>query len=229
MRVRLYAVVVVSLAMLGAPARAQDTGDSAATVGTNGDILLLPREREIALAESAGPADVAKSATIYVLNQGGYQVARQGTNGFSCIVERSEPETLEPTCFDPEGTEVLLPKVLESATLRGAGKSAAEVEKSIAEGYSSGKFRAPRRGGVAYMLSKENKVSNGQRVISYPPHVMIYAPYVTNKDIGADFSNPFHPWVLSEGTPNAYIMVVVGEPSPPKDAAASQPSPEHDH
>ena len=38
---------------------------------------------------------------------------------------------------------------------------------------------------------------------------MIMAPYVTNKDIGADFSAPGLPWVLNEGRPDAYIIVTV--------------------
>jgi hypothetical protein len=173
---------------------------------------IMPREQEMALAESAGPPGVAKAASIYVLERGtGYAVARQGTNGFACLVNRDRADTLEPECFDPEGAESILPVVLEGARLREQGVAAAEIDRRIAEGFQSGKYRAPRRGGVTYMLSKENKVFNGRRVISYPPHVMIFAPYVKNADIGADFKNPWMPWVLGEGTPHAYIMVVVRE------------------
>jgi hypothetical protein len=37
---------------------------------------------------------------------------------------------------------------------------------------------------------------------------MIYAPYLTNKDIGATGKDPNAPWVLNEGSPHAYIIVV---------------------
>ncbi len=185
---------------------------------------IIPREEEIALAESAGPPGVAKDATIYVLERGkGFTIAREGKNGFACIVNRDRADTLEPECFDPEGVASILPTALERARLREEGKSAAEIDKSIAEGYASGRFRAPRRGGVTYMLSTKNRVFNGQRVISYPPHVMIMAPYVKNSDIGADFKNPMMPWVLGEGTPHAYIMVVTTE-WPPKPDAAKPPA-----
>jgi hypothetical protein len=61
------------------------------------------------------------------------------------------------------------------------------------------------------MLSAENHVFNGQKVINYAPHVMVYAPYATNKDIGAGGNNPFMPWVLNEGSPHAYIIVMTGK------------------
>ena len=78
----------------------------------------LAREREIALAESAGPASIARAATIYVLKRGGFDIARKGENGFACIVTREDEGSLEPQCFDPEGVETLLPVALERARLR---------------------------------------------------------------------------------------------------------------
>lgn len=167
----------------------------------------LPRDREIALAESAGPPAVAKAASIYVLERGGFALAREGTNGFACLVTREDEGSQEPQCFDPEGVETLLPVAFERAKLMEEGLDRAAINARIGEGYASGKFRAPRRGGVVYMLSKENRVFNGERIVNYPPHVMVMAPYVTNKDIGADYSDPAMPWVLGEGTPGAYIIV----------------------
>ncbi len=180
---------------------------------------LLPTETEIAIAESAGPASVSTSATIYVLKRGGFEVARKGDNGFACIVTRHDKGSFEPQCFDSEGVESLLPVALERARLLERGESRTEIEKVIEQGYESGRFHAPKRGGVTYMLSTENRVFNGEKIIRYPPHVMIMAPYVTNKNIGADFSDPYLPWVLNEGKPSAYIMIVIkqdqGMPSTP--------------
>ena len=48
---------------------------------------------------------------------------------------------------------------------------------------------------------------NGQRVIKYHPHVMSYAPYLTNADIGSNGKDPYAPWILNEGSPHAYIVV----------------------
>lgn len=177
---------------------------------------LLAKDREIALAESAGPPAIARGATIYVLKRGGFDVARKGGNGFACIVTREDEGSLEPQCFDPEGVATLLPVALERARLREAGRSRDAVDAEIAKGYAAGKYRAPRRGGVTYMLSGENRVFNGEKIIAFPPHVMVMAPYLKNADIGADFSDPALPFVLNEGRPDAYVIVVV---DPKADAA----------
>lgn len=168
---------------------------------------LMPREKEIALAESAGPPSIGRTATIYVLERGGFVLARDGSNGFACLVTREDEGSLEPQCFDPEGVATLLPVALERAKLIEQGLDRSAIDMKIGEGYASGEFRAPRRGGVTYMLSTQNKVFNGKKIVNYPPHIMVMAPYVTNKDIGADFADPAMPWVLSEGTPGAYIIV----------------------
>ncbi len=172
---------------------------------------LMSPDREIALAESAGPPVIAKAAAVYVLERGSFKLVREGTNGFACLVTREDEGSQEPQCFDPEGVATLLPVALERAKLIEEGHDRAAIDAKIGEGYASGRYRAPRRGGVTYMLSKENRVFNGVKVVNYPPHVMVMAPYLTNKDIGADYSDPAMPWVLGEGTPGAYIIVTTRE------------------
>jgi hypothetical protein len=167
---------------------------------------LLPQEKEIALALEAAPEHLRSGATVYVLQRSGYVEARKGTSGTACLVGRDRPDTLEPICWDAEGADTMLPVALERARLRGEGLTPSDVDARIADGFRTGRFRAPRRAGVAYMLSPANRVWNGQRVIQYRPHVMIYAPFVTNADIGAGGGAAL-PWVLDEGTPHAYIIV----------------------
>ena len=180
---------------------------------------LMDRAEEIALAESAGPPGLAKSSTVYVLERGkGFVVAREGNNGFACIVHRDRPDTLEPECFDPEGVQTLLPPALEKARLLEEGLSEEDAQQKIDAGYAEGTYRAPRRAAITYMLSTKNKVFNGKSVISYPPHIMIAAPYLKNSDIGADFQDPSMPWVLGEGSPHAYIIVVVKDSVPSRTA-----------
>lgn len=136
------------------------------------------REDEIALAESAAPAYVARDATIYVLGENGYTVARHGDNGFTCLVERSHPASLEPVCYDAEGSRAIVPRMLEVAAWRARGLDEAAIAARVTEGYRSGRFRAPRRTGVAYMLSTRmyfhdpatGAVERGH------PHLMFYAP-----------------------------------------------------
>ncbi len=163
---------------------------------------------EIALALGALPESMRAAATVHVLGPKGYRKAREGTSGINCLVERSRPDTQEPICWDREGSESIMPVAYARAEWRASGLKEEDVERRVAEGFASGKFRTPRRNGVAYMLSAENYVFNGQKVIKYHPHVMFYAPYMTNADIGANGKDPNAPWILNEGSPHAYIIVV---------------------
>src|ERR1700721_2292092 len=58
----------------------------------------LPRDLEIQLALSALPPHLQDNATVYVLNPDkGFEVARQGTNGFHALVARSGDDTFRGT------------------------------------------------------------------------------------------------------------------------------------
>ena len=163
---------------------------------------------EIALALSALPTTMRAGAAVYVLKSGGYRKVRDGSNGLSCLVGHDRPDTLEPICWDKEGTETILPVKLDEAVWRARGESEEAIAAKVADGFANGTYRAPRRPGVSYMMSGENFVFNGTKVIKYFPHVMSYAPYLTNTDIGADGKDPYAPWILNPGTPHAYIIVV---------------------
>jgi hypothetical protein len=163
---------------------------------------------EILLALSALPESMRSSATVHVLGPRGYEKVREGTSGVHCLISHDRPDTQEPICWDREGSETILPVKLDEASWRQAGVSETEIEARVAAGFQSGRYRAPRRSGVAYMMSSANWVFNGEKVIHYHPHVMMYAPYLTNADIGADGKDPNAPWILNEGSPHAYIIVV---------------------
>jgi hypothetical protein len=162
----------------------------------------MPRDQQIALAESAAPAEVSSKATVYVLGPKGYEKAREGTNGFSCFVgrhfvkpaETNQPETtraettIEPQCFDAEGSRTLLLVYLHGEELRTNGKSEAEIKADIASGYKEGRYQYPSKPGFLYMMSSHNRLrampEHGTGI--FPPHLMFYAPNMTAKDIGFD-------------------------------------------
>lgn len=162
---------------------------------------------EIDAAVAAAPAALRAAAAVWVTGPAGYVLARAGTNGVSCMVGREPQGGWAPICWDAEGSETILPVALEEERLRRAGRSEAEVRAAIDAGFASGRFRAPRRAGISWMLSPDNYVWNGERVIHYHPHVMIYAPYLTNAEIHGDPRDAALPWVLAEGTPYAYLIV----------------------
>jgi hypothetical protein len=152
----------------------------------------MTREQQIALAESAAPAEVSSKATVYVLGRKGYEKAREGTNGFSCFVSRHfvkpTETTIEPQCFDAEGSRTLLPVYLHGEELRTSGKSEAEIKADMADGYKEGRYKYPSKPGFLYMMSRQNRLSaipeHGTGI--FPPHLMFYAPNMTTQDIGFD-------------------------------------------
>src|SRR5437899_7786180 len=177
---------------------------------------LLPREKEIELALSAAPEHLRKGAAVYVLERNGCVKLRSSTNGFTCIVNRDHPLNQKPVCFDAEGTATILPKILRVGELLMRGKPMLEIDVEIAEGFRTGKYISPRRSGVAYMLSGDIRNFNPQtgKVESFPPHVMFYAPNLTNADLGttreALKKDPSLPFVAYEG-PHGYIIVLAGD------------------
>jgi hypothetical protein len=185
---------------------------------------LMSRERETALAMSAGPQNIADEATVYVLEASGYVKARAGKNGFTCLVVRDTPSDLAPVCHDPEGSRTVVPRLLAEAKLRAEGKSDTEIRAAINEGLRNGTYQLPQRVGIAYMLSTENTGLVDGRIIHPRPHVMFYAPFLWMQDIGARQSDIFHPdlpVVVSEGEFNAYVVMHVSETDPPVPAPAS--------
>lgn len=174
---------------------------------------LLPQEKEIAMALSAGPENIRAGASVYVLKKDGFVLARQGTNGFACIVNRDHPLNQKPTCYDPEGVTTILPKVMRVGELLMKGVPLEQIKNEVAEGFRTGKFIAPRRPGVAYMLSGDIRNYNPatQQVESFPPHVMFYAPNLTNEDIGSNGKfEPGLPSIAYQG-PQGFMIVVLGD------------------
>lgn len=171
---------------------------------------LMPREQEIAAALAAGPAAIRDGAGLYLLTATGFELARPSSNGFHCLVERSRPEAFEPQCFDSEGSATLLEQVLLRGELRMQGLGAERIATEIANAWAEGRLRTPTRPGINYMLSEHNRVPVGpNRVIPYRPHVMFYAPYLTNDDVGGDLSGASPVFVINEGKPSAYVIVPV--------------------
>jgi hypothetical protein len=169
----------------------------------------LPREERIKLSESAAPAEISSKATVYLLEPTGYVKVREGTNGFSCLVDRQHPLNLEPTCFDAEGSATTLLTRLFAEELRAQGKSEKEVNTAIEAGYKSGKFLAPRKSGIVYMMSSSGYLYNAQsnQLDHMAPHLMFYAPYATDKDIGSPPASVDMPRIIRAGQPDAYIVV----------------------
>ena len=180
------------------------------------EVDLLPLDEEVELALSAAPAHLRAEATVFALTADGFEMAQEGTNGFSCVVNRDHPLNPKPTCYDAEGTATILPKVLLMSELMLAGVPMSAIADTVASGFASGRFKAPSRPGVAYMLTRGIRTYNprNQTFGSFPPHVMFYAPGMTNADIGTSFparrEAPYLPFIAYQG-PHGFMVVVVGD------------------
>lgn len=203
-------------------ANASDVSRDTLSVTTTTFATLLPPEQEIELALKAGPAHLREGATVYVFGPKGYEKARTGGNGFNCMVNRdgiqNGDKAVHPTCWDPEGSRTILPVMLRVGELLAQQKSAAEIKRDIDEGFARGQFSSPAKAGIAYMLAGDVKfdAKTGQfSTVEFPPHYMIYAPGVSNADIGLTREGmqktPGLPFIYSGysgGPRTAYIIVM---------------------
>jgi len=167
----------------------------------------ISREEKIKLAESAAPPEISSKASLYVLERSGYIKMREGTNGFTCFVDRQTPWNSEPTCFDAEGSATTLPTRLFAEEERAKGKSEDEIKTEIDAGYRKGRFKAPTKPGIVYMLSDSTSLLVNDKIVHAPPHLMFYAPYATEKDLGSPPPGLSMPRILRAGQPDAYIIV----------------------
>ncbi len=174
----------------------------------------LPREERVKLAESAAPPEISGKSTVYVLERTGYVKVRDGTNGFTCFVDRQNPLNLEPTCFEAEGSATTLLSRIYAEEQRARGKSEEQIKSEIEAGYKSGKFRAPQKPGIVYMLSEQGYllVPGTNRLVQIPPHLMFYAPYATDQDIGSPPPGTNMPHLIRAGQPDAVVIVLPRSP-----------------
>lgn len=184
--------------------------------------ILLPEAEEIQLALEAGPEHLRAEATVYVFGKEGYRKVRSGSNGFTCLVNRDGNQAgdndLKPTCWDAEGSRTIVPVMLRVGELIARSASADDIKHDIDEGFASGKFSSPQKTGIAYMLRAEVLFDPKTEKITkttFVPHYMIYAPGVSNADIGMStparnsaFTLPSVYSGYSGGARTAYIIVV---------------------
>lgn len=150
----------------------------------------LPEAQEIDIAMSAAPREVSGDATIYVLRTSGPAVAKQGTNGFTCIVSRDlHPGSLYPMCFDPEATRTVFPRQLMELRLRVEGKTEAQVKEAVEAAIAATTLPTPGKPAITYMMSPHQVLfsspnADGRRVGAWHPHLMIIAPGATSEALG---------------------------------------------
>jgi hypothetical protein len=118
------------------------------------------------------------------------------------------------------GTKTYLKVIMDAASLRIQGMSPAALKAEIANRWRSKTYELPEKAGVSYMLAPVFRTGGppDMKVHTNPmPHLMFYAPNVTNEDIGAapDLSVPsslLYPFIDRQGIgEQSYIIQMVGD------------------
>jgi hypothetical protein len=158
-----------------------------------GRYLIVDRNAEIELARSAAPATISLHATILVLTRNGYQKANTGTNGFTCLVERSWNKPFDdtefwnwkmraPVCYNPAASETVLPYTLFRTKMALASVGKSQMLDRLQVAVTEKQLPPLGQGSMAYMMSKEQYLSDG--ATSWYPHVMFYAPEASGANAG---------------------------------------------
>ena len=173
----LFASPIVMVGLLNSAPAAAQSGEAAVQYG---DPARLPLAEEIVLARSAAPPTVSADATVLVLAEGAIRwvVGEEGANGATCYVSRTWAGTIEPHCFDSEGSKTILPIQLRTLEMGHAGATAEEIEAEIEAGAADGRFRYPSRPAMSYMLSSAQQLvsDQGQAVGAWKPHLVSTGP-----------------------------------------------------
>jgi hypothetical protein len=212
---------IIAISLLGA-------GGSASSQTTGTTIEQMPAKLEAQFALSALPPAMRDKATVYLLDPAkGYQLSRQGTSGVTCLVERTVWELADfrndifiPLCYDAVGTKTYLKVIMDAATLRIQGMSPVALKAEMENRYRNKINKVPEKAGVSYMVAPVFRTAGppDMKVHTTPlPHVMFYAPNVTNEDIGAVpnlgvHSSLLNPFVDKQGiAEQSYLIQFIGE------------------
>jgi hypothetical protein len=195
-------IVWVSLAaalmfLFSSPRRmqGQDSMDSYPAMGPL-EQYLMDRDAEIALARSAGPASIARNATILVLGRHGFETAVEGKNGFVCMADRGwmlpfdkpdfwNPKVRLPLCMNAPGARFHLPLAFRTTEWALAGLTKDQMSAHLKTAYDNRELPLPENGSMCYMMSKQqnfgDKEGNGD-----DSHLMFWFPRDERMDWGAD-------------------------------------------
>ena len=181
---------------------------------------LMNPEAEIALARSAAPNAISGKATVLTLRKDGYATAVDGTNGFTCIVERSwmAPfDSLEfwnskmraPICYNPAASRSILTYTLKRTRLALAGRSREEMLDEVRAALARKEVPAPEPGAMSFMMSKDAYLGDDQG--HWHSHLMFHVPKASAASWGANI--PGSPVILDDRLvpePQSIFLVPVG-------------------
>lgn len=216
MNLKLLTALLITGMACTMPARADDVLET------------MPAELETRFALSALPPALRERATVYLLDPAkGYRLARQGSNGQECLVQRTVWELGDfrddiyfPLCYDAAGAGTYLKVIRDAASLRAEGLDAAALKGEIGRRWQDKVYTVPARPGLSYMVGPVMRTAGPPDMAVHTmamPHLMFYAPHARNEDIGAtpDLADPAslrYPFVDRQGIgEQSYFIQMMGE------------------
>jgi hypothetical protein len=172
----------------------------------------LPVDEEVVLARSAAPPSISANARVLMLADSGWVAVAHGSSDVTCVVNRSWNRSVEPHCYDAEGSATVMCIELHRNWLRHRGRPEVDVDREIAAMIQRGALRLPRRPAMSYMMSPRQILhdDSGRYVGRWRPHIMLYYPKLTNAAVGL----PARPdmligMVAGEGTPESSLIIIM--------------------
>jgi hypothetical protein len=196
-----------ALAVLTTVAAAAAAAPNATAAANRGmapiEEYLMTAAAEAALARSAAPASISGQATVLVLTKHGYENVAQGTNGFTCLVERSwmspfaspefwNPKMRGPVCYNPAASKSILEYTQFRTRLALAGRSKEQMLEDIRDALAHNQLPAPAPGSMSFMMSKDGVL--GDQLTHWHSHLMFHVPTADAGTWGANL--PGSPVVL---------------------------------
>jgi hypothetical protein len=180
----------VLLPIVGWEALGQVQGTPYAAMAPLDQYWMWDENSEIALARSAAPPSISRDATVLALDKSGYEIAAEGKNGFTCLVERSwmspfdspefwNPKMREPICYNPAAVRTILPYTINRTKLALTGLSKAQIRENITAAIAKSELPMPEAGAMSYMISKAGNL--GDSVGHGCPHLMFMFPRQTTR------------------------------------------------
>lgn len=180
-----FAITLASLIALTGPITGQAASLPYAQMAPLSQYLSADRQAEIDLARSAAPPAISRLATVLVFTPQGYATAEHGTNGFTCVVERSWNDPFDdaefwnwkmraPVCYNAPASRTVLQYTMFRTKLALAGVSKSQMLDRLRSAIANGELPPAEEGSMAYMMSKEQYLNDDAK--SWYPHVMFYAP-----------------------------------------------------
>ncbi|HYD55117.1 MAG TPA: hypothetical protein VEA99_20950 [Gemmatimonadaceae bacterium] len=222
----LLALLTLTVTAAGAPTEIPAGATTTAAI-TDTTLERMPAALETRFALSALPPKLRGAATVYLLDPArGHRLARQGTSGVACLVQRTAWEHADyrndiyiPLCYDAVGATTHLRAIMDAAELRARGTSPHALKAEIARRYDAGTYRLPAKAGLSYMLApvfRTTGLPDMKVKTIVMPHLMFYASGVTNADIGAlpDVADPAslaYPFIDRQGhAEQSYMIQMMG-------------------